>query len=101
MFVVDQQSVCVPLLRALGGTRVVFYCHFPDKLLSGGWEIRATAGGGQDVYRRNGGVGEVVRRVYRWPIDALEEWTTGESLLSLLRLGLRGSGQRGAGGGLT
>lgn len=69
VYVVDQQSVCVPLLRLLTGTRVVFYCHFPDKLLSGGWVF-----GEDKVERTEGGL---LKKVYRWPIDKLEEWTTG------------------------
>lgn len=69
VFVVDQQSVCVPILRLLTGTRVVFYCHFPDKLLSGGWVF------GADKVERT--QGSLLKRAYRWPIDKLEEWTTG------------------------
>ena len=71
VFIVDQQSVCVPLLRFLTGTRVVFYCHFPDKLLSGGWVF------GADKVERT--QGSLLKRAYRWPIDKLEEWTTGQS----------------------
>ena len=70
VFIVDQQSVCVPLLRLVSGSRVVFYCHFPDKLLSAGWTIGEN---GKSV-RREGGL---LRRIYRWPVDKLEEWTTG------------------------
>jgi alpha-1,3/alpha-1,6-mannosyltransferase len=73
VYIVDQQSVCVPILRLLTGTRVVFYCHFPDKLLSGGWSF------GADKVERT--QGSLIKRAYRWPIDKLEEWTTG--LLSL------------------
>lgn len=86
VFFVDQQSVCVPLLRFFLGTRVVFYCHFPDKLLSGGWEVTAAggdAGQSQGVEVGNKGRGWA-RRVYRWPVDRLEEWTTGESRRSIL-----------------
>ncbi|AFR95203.1 alpha-1,3/alpha-1,6-mannosyltransferase [Cryptococcus neoformans C23] len=75
IFFVDQQSVAVPLLRFVSGTRVVFYCHFPDKLLSGGWEIDV----GKDkavVERKEVGI---LKRMYRWPIDKLEEYTTGQS----------------------
>ncbi len=77
VFFVDQQSVCVPFLRILTGTPVVFYCHFPDKLLSGGWEISA---GERAVDLSQGGAGRqsLLKRVYRWPIDRLEEFTTGE-----------------------
>jgi len=79
IFFVDQQSVCVPLLRLVGGTRVVFYCHFPDKLLSGGWEVAVDDKGEGKVGRKQvGGVGWM-KRVYRWPVDKLEEWTTGQS----------------------
>lgn len=80
IFFVDQQSVAVPLLRFVSGTRVVFYCHFPDKLLSGGWEI--DVGENKSVLERKG-VG-ILKRMYRWPIDKLEEYTTGQSFLILV-----------------
>lgn len=84
VYIVDQQSVCVPLLRLLTGTRVVFYCHFPDKLLSGGWSF-----GADKVERTQGGL---LKRMYRWPIDKLEEWTTGElSAPSPFRISADGS----------
>lgn len=73
VFVVDQQSVCVPLLRLVSGSRIVFYCHFPDKLLSSGWSIGEN---GKSV-KAGGGL---LRRIYRWPVDKLEEWTTGAYL---------------------
>ena len=72
IFVVDQQSVCVPLLRFITGTRVVFYCHFPDKLLSQGWEIK-----GDRAVRTS--KGSLLRTLYRFPVDKLEELTTGEA----------------------
>lgn len=58
VFVLDQLSAGVPLLRYLWPrSRILFYCHFPDKLLAvrAGW----------------------VKRVYRVPFDWLEEWSTG------------------------
>lgn len=60
-FIVDQLSVCVPLLRIFGrrDSRVLFYCHFPDQLLS-----------------KKGGL---LKKLYRLPFDALEEYTTGVS----------------------
>jgi alpha-1,3/alpha-1,6-mannosyltransferase len=79
VFFVDQQSVCVPLLRLFLGTRVVFYCHFPDKLLSGGWEVSVDKKGAGTVQRGDTGL---AKRLYRWPIDKLEEWTTGKSIHS-------------------
>ncbi|KAK8846831.1 hypothetical protein IAR55_005919 [Kwoniella newhampshirensis] len=83
IFFIDQQSVAIPLLRFMSGTRVVFYCHFPDKLLSGGWEINVDAKGqeGMSTVERKTGTGSVsvAKRLYRWPIDKLEEVTTGQS----------------------
>ncbi|CAI0544636.1 unnamed protein product [Linum tenue] len=54
---VDQVSVVIPLLKLKRATKVVFYCHFPDLLLA----QHTTA----------------LRRLYRKPIDFLEETTTG------------------------
>nr|XP_031861951.1 uncharacterized protein CI109_002781 [Kwoniella shandongensis]KAA5529023.1 hypothetical protein CI109_002781 [Kwoniella shandongensis] len=83
IFFVDQQSVAIPLLRFVSGTRVVFYCHFPDKLLSGGWEINVDAQGqeGMGIVERKKGSESVglAKKLYRWPIDKLEEITTGQS----------------------
>ncbi|WVQ74052.1 hypothetical protein IAR50_003635 [Cryptococcus sp. DSM 104548] len=76
LYIVDQQSVAVPLLRFVSGSRVIFYCHFPDKLLSGGWDIRVD---NTDAYvRRQPRVG-LLKRLYRWPIDLLEQWTIGQA----------------------
>lgn len=66
VYFVDQLSTCVPLLRGLGRTRVVFYCHFPDKLLADGAYVEGQTG-------RKGGL---LKRVYRLPVDKLEEVTT-------------------------
>ncbi|XP_033636171.1 alpha-1,3/1,6-mannosyltransferase ALG2-like [Asterias rubens] len=52
----DQISACIPFLK-LKRTKVLFYCHFPDQLLT----KRAT----------------FLKRLYRGPIDWLEEKTTG------------------------
>ncbi|KAJ9104007.1 hypothetical protein QFC19_001814 [Naganishia cerealis] len=81
VFVVDQLSVCVPLLRWLGQTRVVFYCHFPDKLLSGGWEISSDRVGRKRLNPRDAPAirtkaPSLLKRLYRWPFDKLEEITT-------------------------
>lgn len=57
-FFVDQLSAGIPLLRALySEPRILFYCHFPDKLLS-----------------QEGGV---LKLIYRIPFDWLESWSTG------------------------
>ncbi|XP_076009957.1 alpha-1,3/1,6-mannosyltransferase ALG2-like [Genypterus blacodes] len=54
----DQVSVCIPVLRlSRHRKKVLFYCHFPDQLLT---------------QRRS-----AIKRLYRAPIDWLEERTTG------------------------
>jgi alpha-1,3/alpha-1,6-mannosyltransferase len=50
--VADQVSVVLPLLR-LFGIKTIFYCHYPDKLLSG---------------KRN-----IIKKIYRFFIDLVEE----------------------------
>lgn len=57
-FFLDQLSAGIPLLRLLQPVpRVIFYCHFPDKLLA-----------------KQGGI---LKTLYRWPFDWLESWSTG------------------------
>ncbi|KAI8066826.1 alpha-1,3/1,6-mannosyltransferase ALG2 [Gongronella butleri] len=55
----DQLSACVPLLKWGTTSRILFYCHFPDKLL-------ATRG-------------SRLKNAYRYVFDKLEEWTTDAS----------------------
>ena len=57
--VVDQVSICVPLLRLALPRGTVFYCHYPDKLLCA----------------RRGA--SLLKRLYRAPLDWAEEETTG------------------------
>ncbi|XP_053121671.1 alpha-1,3/1,6-mannosyltransferase ALG2 [Hemicordylus capensis] len=58
VFICDQVSACIPILRlARTHKKVLFYCHFPDQLLT----KRET----------------FIKRVYRAPLDWLEEYTTG------------------------
>lgn len=59
----DQISACVPILKC-SKAKVLFYCHFPDMLLA----------------RRD----TILKRIYRAPIDLLEEWTTGMSHIILV-----------------
>ncbi|KAF2180055.1 glycosyltransferase family 4 protein [Zopfia rhizophila CBS 207.26] len=57
-FFVDQLSAGIPFLRLVQPkVRVIFYCHFPDKLLA-----------------RKGGI---LKTLYRGPFDWLESWSTG------------------------
>lgn len=73
IYVVDQLSTCIPILRWIARTRVIFYCHFPDLLLSPG---RA----GFDTGMHGQGGRSFLRMMYRWPVDLLEETSTGTCL---------------------
>jgi alpha-1,3/alpha-1,6-mannosyltransferase len=66
VYFVDQLSTCIPALRFVTGKRVVFYCHFPDKLLANGEFV-------QGKMKKRGGI---LKRAYRFPMDWLEEVTT-------------------------
>ncbi|KAK6154270.1 hypothetical protein DH2020_008518 [Rehmannia glutinosa] len=62
--IADQVSVVIPLMKMKKLSKVVFYCHFPDMLLAQHTTI--------------------LRRIYRKPIDFLEEITTGMADLILV-----------------
>ncbi|PUZ48656.1 hypothetical protein GQ55_7G263300 [Panicum hallii var. hallii] len=64
VILVDQVSVVIPLLKLKASSKIVFYCHFPDLLLA-----QHTT---------------MLRRLYRKPIDMIEEATTGMANLILV-----------------
>lgn len=66
VFLVDQLSACVPLLRWLfpRRQRTLFYCHFPDQLLAD---------------RRSSGLVGLIKKSYRLPFDLFEGWSMGAS----------------------
>lgn len=66
VFVVDQLSACVPLLRWICSDRqrTLFYCHFPDQLLAD---------------RKSTGLAGLVKAAYRMPFDWFEGWSTAAS----------------------
>ncbi|OSD02100.1 glycosyltransferase family 4 protein [Trametes coccinea BRFM310] len=66
VYFVDQLSTCIPFLRLGAHTRVLFYCHFPDKLLADGAYVEG----------RSKPKGSLLKRLYRLPMDTLEELTT-------------------------
>ncbi|KAM0753815.1 UDP-Glycosyltransferase/glycogen phosphorylase [Meredithblackwellia eburnea MCA 4105] len=77
VIIIDQLSASIPLLRWFGGNRVVFYCHFPDLLLS---PTRSAHEGEDPSYSRPPLTPAVIlRSIYRAPIDFFEETTTGEA----------------------
>ena len=63
-YILDQVSLPIPILRCRN-RKVLFYCHFPDKLLS--------------TNR-----GSLVMKVYRFFLDNLEEITTGMAQTTLV-----------------
>ena len=74
VYFVDQLSTCIPALRFLARKRVVFYCHFPDKLLANGEFVEGK------MKKR----GSALKRAYRLPMDWLEEVTTRASIYDSL-----------------
>ncbi|KAF8589735.1 glycosyltransferase family 4 protein [Ramaria rubella] len=67
IYLVDQLSTCIPFIRGLAHKRVVFYGHFPDKLLADGQFVEGQTGLNKK-YNLKG--------LYRIPMDWLEEATT-------------------------
>jgi len=57
VIIVDQVSLCLPILRFARPCGIIFYCHYPDKLLTGRESL--------------------AKRLYRAPLDLSEELTTG------------------------
>jgi alpha-1,3/alpha-1,6-mannosyltransferase len=63
------------MLRALARKRVVFYCHFPDKLLANGAFTES------NLNKKNV---PLLKRIYRYPMDWLEEATTSAYFIAIL-----------------
>lgn len=102
VFFVDQLSTCLPILRFFTGRRVVFYCHFPDKLLASGEFV----GEGDDFFPSTASTSaaqtaststaatasraraptptRLLKKLYRLPMDYLEERTTATADLILV-----------------
>ncbi|ORZ16984.1 alpha-1,3/1,6-mannosyltransferase ALG2 [Absidia repens] len=67
---IDQLSACIPLLKWFSSSRILFYCHFPDKLL---------------VKR-----GSKLKEIYRSVFDKLEDLSTGLSDTIVVNSGFTG-----------
>lgn len=59
LFIIDLLSACVPVLRHFVPGRILFYCHFPDQLLT---------------ERKS-----LLKKLYRIPFDYMEQWALGVS----------------------
>lgn len=64
----DQQAVGVPWIKILSMTRVVFYCHFPDK------DVSNSIAKQKAIARGHSGP-SAFRFLYRVPLNLLEEGT--------------------------
>ncbi|EGG09830.1 family 4 glycosyltransferase [Melampsora larici-populina 98AG31] len=71
VYFIDQLSAAIPLLRYVTRTRVVFYCHFPDLLLSTPISTPLQSPSTGMIHR--------LKSIYRIPLDWIEEYTTGEA----------------------
>eukprot|EP00794_Sanderia_malayensis_P007929 gene7929-8784_t len=60
----DQVAACIPVLKLKKESKVLFYCHFPDLLLT---------------QRKN-----IIKKLYRKPLDWIEEKTTGMASLVMV-----------------
>ncbi|KAL7539109.1 hypothetical protein ACHAXR_009036 [Thalassiosira sp. AJA248-18] len=76
-FVIDVLPTGVPYLAEYCNVNagVLFYCHFPDKLLtrdSVNGETEVDDGKGSTIFLQRL---DQLKRIYRWVLDTTEEWT--------------------------
>ncbi|SNX84370.1 related to alpha-1,3-mannosyltransferase alg2 [Melanopsichium pennsylvanicum] len=69
LFFFDQLPAGIPFLKILLSTRVIYYCHFPDKDIGNSIAM-------QKAHARGESGPSVFRKVYRLPFDLFEEGTT-------------------------
>lgn len=55
IFIIDQLSTCLPFLHIFSSAKLLFYCHFPDQLLSARTSI--------------------LKKLYRIPFDLFEQFS--------------------------
>ncbi|KAN0061809.1 Alpha-1,3-mannosyltransferase-like protein [Thecaphora frezii] len=69
LFFIDQLSAGIPWIKILLATRILYYCHFPDKDIGNSIAMQKAIARGQSGP-------SIFRKVYRLPLDLLEESTT-------------------------
>lgn len=69
LFFFDQLPAGIPWLKIVLATRVVYYCHFPDKDVGNAIAM-------QKAHARGESGPSVFRKLYRLPFDLFEEATT-------------------------
>ena len=75
VYIVDQLTTRIPFIRVFLNRRVVFYCHFSDKLLADGEYLDNDGRQELGFTRRRG----FLKRVYRFPMNYWEGLTTSYS----------------------
>jgi hypothetical protein len=86
IFLIDQSTACIPLLRLLTAHRVDFYCHLWDKLLASSEFVDdlhsapSTSADEQLPSTRKQSSG-FVNSLYRLPMDMPEECTTRKGIV--------------------
>ena len=82
-----QVSACIPILRWFSRIKVLFYCHFPD-MVRPKWCGQAALAlilllrRFQLLTQRR----SLLKRIYRAPLDWLEETTTGMAHMVMVRV---------------
>lgn len=69
LFFFDQLPAGIPWLKILLATRVLYYCHFPDKEIGNSIAM-------QKAHARGESGPSILRRLYRLPFDLYEEGMT-------------------------
>ncbi|EPQ28523.1 uncharacterized protein PFL1_03826 [Pseudozyma flocculosa PF-1] len=69
LFFMDQLSAGIPWLKIITSTRILYYCHFPDKDIGSSIAL-------QKALARGHSGPSVFRKIYRLPLDLIEEGTT-------------------------
>ncbi len=69
LFFFDQLPAGIPWLKILLATRVIYYCHFPDKDIGNSIAM-------QKAHARGESGPSILRKLYRLPFDLFEEGTT-------------------------
>ncbi|PWN49786.1 UDP-Glycosyltransferase/glycogen phosphorylase [Violaceomyces palustris] len=69
LYFIDQLSAGIPWLKIVTSTRVIYYCHFPDKDVGNSIAMQRAIARGQSGP-------SALRKLYRIPLDLFEEGTT-------------------------
>lgn len=74
LYILDGISACIPILR-WSNKPILFYCHFPDKLLCTDRKLEINIGISRSIIASI--IVVTFKRLYRFIIDSIEELSTG------------------------